>query len=256
MNRREAILGLSTLPFVKAHKYGSEKKILVLVHGAWHGGWCWKRVTPFLFNWDFIIYTPTLTGLGERRHLHTPAIGLTTHIHDVVSALEHEDLNNVTLVGHSYAGMVITGVADVARARIAHVIYLDAFLPDDGKALINYVTIPFEEIAKANGDGWQIPVPPQIVSTLGIPKEDVDWVTKRLSHQPLKTFTEPLQLSAPLNTGLRKTYVRLTEDRAHFNEAASRAKRSGLNYFEFFRGGHDAMISTPEELAQLIKQIA
>jgi pimeloyl-ACP methyl ester carboxylesterase len=240
---------------MQSHENTRQNKILFLVHGAWHGGWCWKRVTPLLLHSGFTVYTPTLTGLGERKHLLTPEISLMTHIQDIVSALEHEDLYDVTLIGHSYAGMVITGVADIARSRIEHVVYLDAFLPEDGKALINYVTIPFEDNAKANADNWQIPVPPQIVSALGIQRKDIDWVSKRLGHQPLKTFTQPLQLSAPLNTGLKKTYVQLTKDRAHFNQAAARAKRNGFNYFEFLLGGHDAMISTPVELVRFLAQI-
>src|SRR5437763_6310667 len=99
----------------------------VLVHGAWHGGWCWQRVTPLLRAAGHEVYTPTLTGLGERAHLGTPDVGLATHVEDIVTMLEYEDLTDVVLVGHSYAGMVITGVAHAVPSRLTHLVYLDAF---------------------------------------------------------------------------------------------------------------------------------
>src|SRR6185312_289139 len=110
----------------------------VLVHGAWHGGWCWKRVSPLLRALGHEVFTPTLTGLGERQHLMSPEVGLDTHIKDVLGVLEYEDLHDVILVGHSYAGMVIAGVAEKAAERIAHLVYLDAFVPADGKSLADY----------------------------------------------------------------------------------------------------------------------
>src|SRR5918997_4262365 len=99
----------------------------VLVHGGWHGGWCWKKVTPLLQAAEHEVYTPTLTGLGERSHLLSDAVDQETHITDVVNVLEYEDLQEVILVGHSYAGMVITGVADRLPERIGHLVYFDAF---------------------------------------------------------------------------------------------------------------------------------
>src|SRR3954453_17747595 len=110
----------------------------VLVHGAWHGGWCWQRVTPLLRAAGHEVFTPTLTGMGERSHLIHPLISLSTHIQDITAVLEYEDLHNVILIGHSYAGMVITGVAAIAETRLAHLVYLDAFLPENGMSLIDY----------------------------------------------------------------------------------------------------------------------
>src|SRR3954454_23529514 len=106
----------------------------LLVHGAWHGGWCWKNLTPLLRSAGHQVLTPTLTGLGDRAHLLSAEVDLTTHITDVSAVLEYEDLRDVVLVGHSYGGMVIAGVAERARARVAQLVYLDAFLPEDGKA--------------------------------------------------------------------------------------------------------------------------
>src|SRR5215211_1043953 len=109
----------------------------VLVAGAWHGGWCWRKVTPLLRAAGHEVFAPTLTGLGERSHLAHPDVGLTTHIQDIVNLLEYEDLNDVVLVGHSYSGMVITGVAEQVPGRLAHLVYLDAFVPENGQALVD-----------------------------------------------------------------------------------------------------------------------
>ncbi len=109
------------------------KATFVLVHPAWFGGWCWGKVTPLLRDRGHDVYTPTLTGLGERAHLANPEISLATHIEDVVNVLEFEDLQRVILVGNSSGGMVITGVADRVPERLAQVVYLDAFVPEDGQ---------------------------------------------------------------------------------------------------------------------------
>jgi pimeloyl-ACP methyl ester carboxylesterase len=121
-----------------AASQGREKPAFVLVHGAWHGGWCWKKVAPLLRAAGHDVFTPTLTGLGERVHLLASEIDLATHVDDVLGVLEYEDLTNVVLVGHSYGGMVISGVAERAGSRLARLVYLDAFLPENGKALRDY----------------------------------------------------------------------------------------------------------------------
>ena len=117
----------------------AHKPPFVLVHGAWHGGWSWRKLRPLLEAAGHAVFTPTLTGLGERRHLCSRDIGLATHIQDVANLIEFEELSNVILVGHSYAGMVITGVGSAAGSRVGRLVYLDAFLPDDGKSLNDYV---------------------------------------------------------------------------------------------------------------------
>src|SRR5690348_13524991 len=130
---------------------------IVLVHGGWIGGWCWQRVTPLLVAARHRVYTPTLTGLGERAHLLTQEIDLSTHIQDVVGLIECEELENVVLVGQSYAGMVITGVADRMAARLSRLVYLDAFVPQDGQCLADLVPAEvmanLQEGARKAGDG-------------------------------------------------------------------------------------------------------
>ena len=152
----------------------------LLVHGAWHGGWCWKRVTPLLRAAGHEVFTPTLTGLGERKHLMSPDIGLDTHVQDVVGVLEYEDLRDVILVGHSYAGMVITGVAGRTPERIAHLVYLDAFVPEDGKSLMDYqppeMAELFHEGTRTEGEGYKLPavIPPEVFGVTG--EADLAWL--------------------------------------------------------------------------------
>src|SRR4029450_13175141 len=135
----------------------------LLVHGGWVGGWIWNRVAPILRKAGHDVFTPTLTGLGERAHLANPDIDLATHIQDVVSVLEFEDLKRVVLVGHSYGGMVITGVAERTAERLNHLVYLDAFVPRDGQSVADLVSpelaASFEEGVRLSGDGWRIPPP-------------------------------------------------------------------------------------------------
>ena len=138
----------------------------VLVHGGWLGAWCWRRVRPLLQAAGYEVFAPTLTGLGERAHLLSPDIGLMTHVQDVVGLIEAEELQDIVLVGQSYAGMVITGVADRVPERLSHVVYLDAFVPRDGQSLADLVgpemMANLEQAARAQGSGWRVPpLPPQ-----------------------------------------------------------------------------------------------
>src|SRR4051794_24598156 len=131
----------------------------VLVHGSWHGGWCWERLTPLLEAAGHVVYTPTLTGLGERADEATPDVGLMTHVQEIAALFESKDLRDVVLVGHSYAGMVITGVADAVDERIATLVYLDACVPQDGQGVMDILpgTRNFINMANITGDGWLVP---------------------------------------------------------------------------------------------------
>ena len=259
MKRREVLSVLTAFPSGTAAilSGAKTKATFVLVHGAWHGGWCWKKISPFLDAEGHLVYTPTLTGLGERSHLLSKEIDLEMHIQDVVSMLEYEDLTEVILVGHSYGGMVITGVADKARKRLNHIVYLDAFLPESEKSLQDYVSISFEEIAKSKGSDWQIPLLGGNLNGLGIKEQaDIDWMTPRIGLQPLKTFTQPLHLSTPRDTSLKKTYIQLTNDRPHFNDSLDRARRQGFQIYSLLSGGHDAMVTQPAALAKIFNALA
>src|ERR1700741_1047886 len=131
-------------------------KTILVCHGAWSGGWSWKKMFPLMHGAGYRLMTPTYTGLGDREHLANPAIDLETHIQDILNVIKFEDLNDVVLLGHSYGGMVATGVADRVRDRIAQLIYLDAFVPRDGQSLfdLNEVARPHMEALARSGDTW------------------------------------------------------------------------------------------------------
>lgn len=221
----------------------------VLVHGAWHGGWCWKKLTPILRAAGHEVYAPTLTGLGERAHLLTPQVGLDTHVADIVALLEYEDLQDVILVGHSYGGMVIAGVAAQASERLAHLIYLDAFLPEAGKSVQDYAVIP-----PRRDDGWRIPSPGTPADFGVTDARDIAWMITRLGDQPYKTLTQPVQRAKEPTRTLVQTFILCTQA-PFFAEAAERAQRQGFRYRELFSAGHDAMVTQPHELARILIDI-
>ena len=222
----------------------------VLVHGAWHGGWYWKKLTPLLRAAGHQVFTPTLTGLGERSHLLTPEIDLDTHIKDITLVLEYEDLHDVVLVGHSYAGMVVAGVAEALGTRVAQLVFLDGFLPESGKALTDYAPSP----PTWEGE-WRVPA----LGTsrdFGVTDEsDIAWAEPRVGDQPHRTLTQPVQLSPQMYESFPKTYIQLTEA-PWFVEAAERAKRQGFRSYKLLSGGHNAMISRPNELSQILLELA
>ena len=229
----------------------------VLVHGAWHGGWCWQRVASRLCTAGHEVYAPTLTGLGERVHLLSPTVDLETHIRDVINVLDYEDLQRVVLVGHSYGGMVIAGVADRATDRLAHVVYLDTIVPRDGAS--GFTVLPAERVAalqeqvRLAGEGWLIPSPP--VERFGVTAvEDVQWAAPKLVPQPLATFTQPLRLTDRA-AALPKTYILCTANPNSFRPFAEPVRGApGWRYRELHTG-HDAMITAPRELADLLLEI-
>ena len=171
----------------------------VLVHGAWAGGWMWRDVARVLRSAGHEVFAPTLTGLGERVHLASPAIDLDTHVLDVVNVLRYERLERVVLVGYSYGGMVVTGVAEHLPERVARLVYLDAFVPFDGESAADLLGAAraglFIQAAKRLGDGWRVP------ARKGNPGFE------RFTDMPLKTGLQPLALRNPAARGLPRTYV-------------------------------------------------
>jgi pimeloyl-ACP methyl ester carboxylesterase len=233
----------------------------VLVHGAWHGGWCWQKLTPFLEAAGHQVHAPTLTGLAERASELSPDVGLDTHIQDIVGLLLDKDLHGVILVGHSYGGMVITGVVDQAPERIGRLVYLDTFVPRDGESMVSVSPlISYLLRRQAQADGWRI----DSRGDYGVTTEpDRSWVLRSVTPQPLKTLEQPLHLKNPaivstkprtridcVGGGFFFTRVRpllrhLLAPRAFPpTEAGWRLRQLPT--------GHDAMITMPRELADLL----
>ncbi|HEV2121876.1 MAG TPA: alpha/beta fold hydrolase [Chloroflexota bacterium] len=235
----------------------------VLVHGAWHGGWCWQRVAARLRAAGHEVCCPTLTGLGERTHLLLPSIDLDTHIQDVVNVLAYEDLTGVVLVGHSYAGAVVTGVADRTVEQLIHLVYLDAFIPHDGEALFDLHPPPMREAMRARsdteGEGWQLLPPPFSGAALfGITDPaDIAWVQRKLTPQPRAPHEQPLRLRCPAGSGLPRTFI-YCANKAPGDPFAAMAQRvheeAGWRYHELATG-HDAMITAPAALTELLLEV-
>lgn len=225
----------------------------VVAHGAWSAGWVWKKMHPLMTARGHRLVTPTYTGVGERAHLAHPDIDLETHIADILGVLEMEDLTGVNLIGHSYGGMVATGVADRARDRIAQLIYLDAFAPNDGDSLLDLLP-PEERVQRQVGaDGWRIPPMPMPPDT---PAEDVVWCRPRRLPQPVKTFQEKLRLqNGPLTLRRHNVYCTRVGPGDRFGPFRARAKREGWGTSEI-DSSHNPHITCPEVLADLLSRIA
>jgi pimeloyl-ACP methyl ester carboxylesterase len=222
----------------------------VLVHGAWHGGWCYARVAELLRARGHRVFTPTMTGLGERVHLAHAGITLSTHVTDIVNVLRYEDLHEVVLCGHSYGGLVITGVVEAVPERIAALVFLDAFVPDDGQSLHDLVpesnrTAQLE--AAATGGGFVPPIP---ALNFGVNERDRAYVDAQCVPQPLETMRERLALSGARERVAHKTYLRAGEYRSHpFNAARERFTGAPGWVVETISSGHDVMLDAPAELA-------
>ena len=227
--------------------------LFVVAHGAWGAGWTWKKMHPLLGARGHRLLTPTYTGLGERSHLARPDIDLDTHIADILGVLEMEDLAAVNLIGHSYGGMVATGVADRARRRIAQLIYLDAFAPNDGDSLLDLVP-PAERGQRAAGpDGWRIPPRAMPADTL---PQDVAWCTPRRLPQPAKTFEQKLRLlNGPLTLPRHYIYCTRHPPDDRFRPFYERAKREGWGAYEI-DASHNPHITCPQALTELLDRIA
>lgn len=245
----------------------------VLVHGGWHGAWCWKKVIPLFEQAGHRLLTPVLTGLGEKAHLLTPEVGLSTHIEDVVQLIQENQLNDLTLLGHSYSGMVITGVLDRIPERIRHLVYLDAVVPRDGESMADIAPMVISSLrkdARRHGDGWRVnpPLAPfGIGGAFGVTEEpDLSWVRSLLTPQPLRTFEERLRLKDPdILSRTPRTFVRCAGKGfpAVFRDVMRRlfAPRTLAPTGPGWRlrqlpTGHDCMITMPKEMTDLLLEIS
>lgn len=226
--------------------------IFVVAHGAWSAGWAWKKMRPLMRAAGHELWTPTYTGIGERSHLAHADIDLDTHIRDVIGVLEFEDLRDIVLIGHSYGGMVATGVADRAGERIDRVIYLDAFVPENGKCLLDYVGEHGRKMRQAAADGWRVPPNPLPPDTAAA---DVEWAAPRRMPQPIKTIATPIALTGNPMPPRSYIYCKRAAPGDPFRQFAERAKREGWPCFEL-DASHNPHITMPEELTKLLDGIA
>jgi len=230
----------------------------VLVHGAWSGGWCYHKVAARLRARGHIVFTPTLTGQGERAHLLAGAVNLSLHIDDILAVLHYEGLHDVVLAGHSYGGMVITGVADRAPERIAALAYLDAFLPEDGQSLFD-INVPantqrFLANAGAIG-GLAVPAPP--AAFFNVNAGDAARVDALATPHPLGCFTEKLRLTGAHRQIARRVYVHGTmlPRESPFKPFYDRVKADPAWQSHALACGHHVMLDEPDRVAEILQNL-
>jgi len=226
----------------------------VLVHGSWHGSWCWKRVRKALTAAGHDVFTPTLTCVGERSHLASAEINLSTHIADVINLIRWEELTDVILCGHSYAGWVISGVADRIPDRIRAMIYLDAYVVEDGECFFDHLAPERRRLqARTTGEGWKVdPLPAEV---LKVNERDRAWVDAQCTVQPIGTYEERLHLNGGIQQISDITHILCTGwERTPFPASHERAKRRGWKTLTM-SCGHEAMLDSPDELVALLAEI-
>lgn len=231
----------------------SDKPTLVLVHGAWHGGWAWKEVKTTLSKKNYNVYTPTLSGLGQYNHNLNDHISLKTHILDIINLIIMEDLHNVALVGHSYAGAVITGVADSIPKRLNQLIYLDAMLVHNGESPMSSEPLD-EQLKKKKTFDKKQHFQPISSRYFGITDSiQVKWVDQRLTPQPYNTFGEILHLNNDFGNGLPMTYIACINPQLEVLKPRSDKLHNDPKWkYLTLDTGHDAMITTPKKLSLML----
>lgn len=239
-------------------KGGIAVSTFVLVHGAWQGSRTWDRLAPLLEERGHRVVAPVLTGLGEDAARLSPSIDLMTHIDDVTREVTQKNLRDVILVGHSYAGMVISGVADRKREQLRRMVYLDAFVPEDGQSALDLLPADIQgmlrEMAQTLGDGWRIPASEELLNVWGLaPGPARDFVCERFSDFSLRCFEQKISMAHDL-TDLPRTYVAAVGDypgRGAFNGSAAAARQRNWEYHEL-QTGHQCQAETPEAVASIL----
>ena len=228
----------------------------LLVHGAWHSGRSWERVVPLLESAGHRVLAPSLTGYGDKAHLLSPEVGLGTHIDDVAGLIEADRLDNVILVGHSYAGMVISGVAHRVPERIAQLVFLDAMVPEDGETAVDVLPVT-KALIDVAVDGWRVPPMPEQPPPLGLfgvtDPDDLSWLRSTLSDQPVRCLQEPVRLDNPAARTIPRTHIHCVANRPV--GITRRPVPAGERVREL-PTGHDCMITMPFELAGLLLEAA
>jgi pimeloyl-ACP methyl ester carboxylesterase len=249
----------------------SKRKIVVsmstflLVHGAWHSGRCWDRVVPLLESAGHLVIAPSLTGYGENAHLLGPEVGLDTHVEDVVSLIQERDLTDVILVGHSYAGLVISSAANQVPDRIAQLVYLDAMVPEDGETAVDVqpMTQKLIDLAAKSDSGWRVPPLPELPPPFGLfgvtDPADVAWLRTMLSDQPILCLRQPVRLDNPAVRAIPRTHIHCVgakpEGITRRPVPVVQPNGSPAQVWEL-PTGHDCMITMPAELSELLLKLA
>jgi len=234
-----------------------QPRTFVLVHGASQGGWCWRRVSDRLERRGHKVFTPTLTGLGERSHLMSASVDLDMHITDVVNVIKWESLEHIVLVGHSYGGWVVSGVAEQALPAIDSIVFLDAFMPEDGQRGLDLNSPRSKaEIAAALAKGEVSRAAPP-ASTWNVNERDRAWVDAKQTAQPIGVSLTPITLTGARDRVAKKTYIRATGyPNPNFDRFYAKTKADPSWRTYEVPCGHDVMIDLPERLTQILEEAA
>jgi pimeloyl-ACP methyl ester carboxylesterase len=257
MRRRTLVTGVCAAALTACASRAQPPATFVLVHGAWHGGWCWERVIPHLQAAGHAVRAPTLPGMGERRAELSTGIDLDSHVRAVVdAALQGPAVGPLVLVGHSYGGFVITGAADrlTGGGRLRSLIYLDAFVPQDGARMTDYMSPASRDALRAAFDAGNAAYAPLPAKAFGISDAaDVAWVDARLTPHPAGTYLQPIRLRAPLPTSIRRSYIECSApSMAVLAPTQARLRADPGWTYRALAAGHDAMITAPRQLADLL----
>lgn len=239
--------------------------IFLLVHGAWHNGRCWERVVPRLEAAGHRVFAPSLTSYGDKAHLLGPEVGLDTHVEDVVGLIIEENLSDVVLVGHSYAGLVISSAANRVPERVAHLVYLDAMVPEDGESAVDVqpVTRQLIELAEKSESGWRVPPMPELPAPYGLfgvtEPADVAWLREMLSDQPVNCLRQPVHLDDPAVDAIPRTHIHnvgaTPPGVIRRPVPAIQPNGTAAQVWEL-PTGHDSMITMPGELSELLLKLS
>lgn len=265
LSRRSVVAGAGlgvSATMVPAMAATPRAKAFVLAHGSWHGGWCWQRVADRLRGQGHRVFTPSFTGMGDREHLLSKDITIETFVQDIAGVIKSEELSDVILVGHSLGGVPITGVADRMADRLRHLVYLDAIVLEGGKTAFS--SYPPQEVEdriaianKANG-GLAVPNPKSLSPSWGFTPGtvDYDWVMRRITPTPLRSYLTALDLHGPIGNGVAKTYIHCTNPENAVIEPSRKLVRSmtGWAWIDF-PGPHDAMITDPDGITSILLQV-
>jgi len=228
----------------------------VLVHGSFHGGWVWKDVAATLRNAGHTVHTPTLTGIGDRSHLISPNIGISVNVTDIVNYLEYNDLQDVILVGHSYGGLVISGVAEACADRLKRLVYFDGFIPEDGQSAWDIAPAAqerWENRASQTSPAWLVP-PPDPTVKYGEHTDRVEWHREQLTPMAMWTHEERLQLPDNKAATLPRSYIECTQYEI-FQHMAEKARTEGFDFYSLDTH-HNPIVYQPELVSDTLLSIA
>ncbi len=239
-------------------------RTFLLVHGSWHGAWCWRRVRPHLQSAGFDSHAVTLTGVGERRHLLSAQINLETHVRDVLGVIDAEELSRIVLVGHSYGGMVITGVIGALQKQgradlVEQLVFLDAHTPRNGESWYDLMVpeLADQRVQQGMTEGGGVFLPPPDASVFGLDGADRDWVNRRQTPQPFGVFQSKVSVDDAALHAMPRTYIDCTNPQlALLNVSRARVKADLTWRYVAMDIGHDPMVNAAEPLAQLLVEAA